>query len=37
MLTLEISSQYPQEFIDISAAVRRAMRRTGVQIKVMAG
>ena len=31
MLTLEISSQFPQEFIDISAAVRRAIRGSGVR------
>lgn len=31
MLTLEIASQHPQEFIDISAAVRRAIRDSGVR------
>ncbi len=31
MRTLEISSQSPQEFIDITAAVRRAIRASGVR------
>ncbi|OGR31796.1 MAG: hypothetical protein A2091_09765 [Desulfuromonadales bacterium GWD2_61_12] len=31
MHTLEITSQSPQEFIDITAAVRRAIRSTGVR------
>lgn len=31
MLTLEITSQHPQEFIDISAAIRRAIRDSGVR------